>query len=431
MRITNSMMITRSLRNQNSNLGNMNKWNHDLSTMVNIHRPSDDPIRVARTLRLESDINLNKQYSSNMNTAKSWLEKTEGSLQEINSVLQKMRELAVAGANGVLQTEDKQKIETEIAQMKEHLIQVGNDTYMGRHIFSGHQSDKAFLNKDGSYNENLGLLGLEYQYMDYKVGVSQDMTVNVTGDRVFGQSFKSAMIEGTPVGFVPNPTGQTGFNISMDISIEDPETSAITIIPTIVINDEYDNGDLVSIVRDLNSQIPDANKGQVAFAVDKDRIKIVTRDVNLRIDNFTEAVDLTAEPPISTLGFETIGPTPASGFEEAEQKLRPMIEVITDLQNKLFSGDGEGVSAILADIDDHITNILQIRGEVGSKVNTIDIMNARMDDTTLNLKDLLSKTRDTDVAETLMHLTSSEAVYRASLAVSARIIQPTLIDFLR
>lgn len=416
-----------------------------------------------------------------MNTSKSWLEKTEGSLQEINSVLQKMRELAVAGANGVLQTEDKQKIETEIAQMKEHLIQVGNDTYMGRHIFSGHQSDKPFLNKDGSYNENLGLLGLEYQYMDYKVGVSQDMTVNVTGDRVFGQSFKSAMIEGKPVEFADHSSRTTGFDINMDLTIKglfdivppplptDPiqkiekqiQIEDITLPTTL-----YDDGDLVSIVRDLNialrNQIDDVTKTEVVqptppvippvpnltpqereqikkqmnFVVDNDRIKLVTRDLDVKVDDFTETVQAGAEPldpldpPKGKLGFDVVS-TPPADFVEAEQKLRPMIEVITELQNKLFSGDGEGVSALLKDIDDHITNILQIRGEVGSKVNTINIMNARMDDTTLNLKDLLSKTRDTDVAETLMHLTSSEAVYRASLAVSARIIQPTLIDFLR
>ena len=73
MRITNSMMIMRTMRDQNTNLSKMSKWNHDLSSLTNLHRPSDDPIRVARTLRLESDINMSLEYKENIQAAKSWL----------------------------------------------------------------------------------------------------------------------------------------------------------------------------------------------------------------------------------------------------------------------------------------------------------------------------------------------------------------------
>ena len=82
-------------------------------------------------------------------------------------------------------------------------------------------------------------------------------------------------------------------------------------------------------------------------------------------------------------------------------------------------------------MDEQLKVLLQVRGEVGAKVNMIDVMSERMSDVNVNLKDLLSKTRDTDVAETQIQLVTAEAVYRASLAVTARIIQPTLVDFLR
>ena len=152
MRITNSMMITRTMRNQNTNLEKMNKWNHDLSTLTNLHKPSDDPIRVSRTLRLESDISMSNQYKDNIESARSWLEKTESALNEINSVYQSIRELAVQGANGILKSEDTQKIAQEIKELKNHLIQIANDTYLRRHIFTGYQTDKKLLNDDGSYN---------------------------------------------------------------------------------------------------------------------------------------------------------------------------------------------------------------------------------------------------------------------------------------
>ena len=82
-------------------------------------------------------------------------------------------------------------------------------------------------------------------------------------------------------------------------------------------------------------------------------------------------------------------------------------------------------------MDNQLKTLLQVRGEVGAKVNMIDIMSERITDVGINLKELLSKTKDTDVAETQIQLITAEAVYKASLSVTARIIQPTLVDFLR
>ena len=121
MRITNSMMIMRTMRDQNTNLNKMSKWNHDLSSLTNLHRPSDDPIKVARTLRLESDISMSMEYKENIQAAKSWLEKTETSMNEVTSVYQRIRELAVQGANGILKQEDTQKVAQEIKELKNHL----------------------------------------------------------------------------------------------------------------------------------------------------------------------------------------------------------------------------------------------------------------------------------------------------------------------
>ncbi len=309
MRITNSMMITRTMRNQNTNLEKMNKWNHDLSTLTNLHKPSDDPIRVSRTLRLESDISMSNQYKDNIESAKSWLEKTESAFNEINSVYQSIRELAVQGANGILKNEDTQKIAQEIKELKNHLIQIGNDTYLGRHIFTGYKTDVRLLNDDGSYNagtnpDEIDFATLKDEIIQYKVGDSQHIDVNITGDRVFG----------SPVG---------------------PE-----------------------------------NKPQLFADID-------------------------------------------------------------DLLTALDKGNHEDASASIAKMDEQLKVLLQVRGEVGAKVNMIDVMSERMSDVNVNLKDLLSKTRDTDVAETQIQLVTAEAVYRASLAVTARIIQPTLVDFLR
>ncbi len=72
-----------------------------------------------------------------------------------------------------------------------------------------------------------------------------------------------------------------------------------------------------------------------------------------------------------------------------------------------------------------------IISEIGVKVNRVELTSNRILDDTLNLKDLLSKNEDADIAEVVMNLKLQEYVYQASLSGGAKIIQPSLVDFLR
>ncbi|SHI62038.1 flagellar hook-associated protein 3 [Geosporobacter subterraneus DSM 17957] len=88
-------------------------------------------------------------------------------------------------------------------------------------------------------------------------------------------------------------------------------------------------------------------------------------------------------------------------------------------------------SAMLADLDINMENILAKLSEIGAKTNRLELDQSRLEDNIINYKNLLSKTEDADMAEVIMKLKMEENVYRASLSSGARIIQPSLIDFLR
>lgn len=83
----------------------------------------------------------------------SWVDTTESALADINESLQRVRELAVRGANGTNTKEDMAQIAKEVAQIKQHIIQIGNTNYAGRYIFSGFKTDTAPLNSDGSFSD--------------------------------------------------------------------------------------------------------------------------------------------------------------------------------------------------------------------------------------------------------------------------------------
>lgn len=101
-------------------------------------------------------------------------------------------------------------------------------------------------------------------------------------------------------------------------------------------------------------------------------------------------------------------------------------------RDHLWSGDTEALSgADLEAIDQAMDTVLRARAEVGGRVNRLELVNDRLDYQRINVTRLLSETEDADMAETVMKLKMEENVYRASLAANARIILPSLLDFLR
>ena len=105
-------------------------------------------------------------------------------------------------------------------------------------------------------------------------------------------------------------------------------------------------------------------------------------------------------------------------------------EMLTALET-LSAGLREGTAMDLETIDAGINRLLTVSSEVGARTNRVESAENRMFDNTLQLKSRLSGITDIDTAEAITKLKSEESVYQASLAASAKIIQPSLMDFLR
>lgn len=108
-----------------------------------------------------------------------------------------------------------------------------------------------------------------------------------------------------------------------------------------------------------------------------------------------------------------------------------MLKDMEDMIDFLNAGDHAGIGSLIDNFEAHLENILQKTAQVGAKYSRMELVSNRLKDEELNLTGLLSKTEDADMADVIIRLTSEENVYQAALAAGARIIQPTLVDFLR
>ncbi len=100
------------------------------------------------------------------------------------------------------------------------------------------------------------------------------------------------------------------------------------------------------------------------------------------------------------------------------------------LVNALENNDAESVGMLLENFDDAVTQSLEHRGWVGSTAMRLETTDSRLVDLTLSFTHLLSEVEDGDMTQMITDLATYETNYQAALAASAKIIQPSLINFL-
>ncbi len=113
-----------------------------------------------------------------------------------------------------------------------------------------------------------------------------------------------------------------------------------------------------------------------------------------------------------------------------------LIDIMDKFVAALKSGDKSAISnsegdSIIDKIDNQMNNLLAIRASVGARYNRLELTADRLDTNRLNFTKLMSENEDVDQAENIMLLKNEENIYRASLAGGSRIIQTSLVDFLR
>lgn len=142
MRITNKIMQNNNLTNINRNKIMQDKLSTQMSTEKKVNKPSDDPVVAIRALRLRTNVTEATQYyTKNIPDAESWLNITEGALQNLSKVLTSMIGQCTKGANGDLTSSDREIILEQLKALRDEIYSTADVDYAGRYVFSGYRTD--------------------------------------------------------------------------------------------------------------------------------------------------------------------------------------------------------------------------------------------------------------------------------------------------
>jgi flagellin len=136
--INTNLEAMNAARNLNKTQNSLASAMQHLSSGLRINSAGDDVAGYAIAQRLQAQVNGLNQATLNSQDAISLAQTAQGSLNDVEQMLQRIRELAVEYANGTTSESDKESIEKEAEQLKEEITRVGETTkFNGVELLAG------------------------------------------------------------------------------------------------------------------------------------------------------------------------------------------------------------------------------------------------------------------------------------------------------
>lgn len=418
-RITNQMINNTMSYNLQRHQAEMDRIQNSLATGKNVNIPRDNPIATANQMLYQTRLTEIDQFLSNINEGKSKLNEVDTALQSTLRIFQRIRVLTVQGANGIYTNfELKEAIAAEINQHLDELVAIANTKgATGRSVFGGHQTGTEdqpnpfipIYQTLTAGNQGDAMIGVEYRgnigKLKREVAKGEYIDVNVPGNEVFWAT-NQILTSNKDASTYAAPTNQA-------IKIDGREISISA-------------GDNLDIIIDK------LNNASLSIRASKGGRN------NLIIET-TTSHQLWLEDVGSGTVLKDLGVVNPA-FPEPPNNLEPTVtiggmsifEMLIQLRDDLIRGDQELVGGRdLGLIDLGLENVLKHISAVGAKTNRLDELEKRTEYDKGNVTAMLSNSQDIDYAETIMDFKWLESIHRYALAVGARSIMPTLMDFLR
>nr|WP_156855675.1 flagellar hook-associated protein FlgL [Oceanobacillus sp. AG] len=109
-----------------------------------------------------------------------------------------------------------------------------------------------------------------------------------------------------------------------------------------------------------------------------------------------------------------------------------MFAVIDSFIESLKSGNADGeIDQSIAALDGVIDNVINAQADLGARMNRLELVENRLEQQEIVATGSLSANEDVNYAEAITNLITQQSIHQAALASGSRIIQPSLVDFLR
>jgi flagellin len=359
-----------------------------LSSGYRINRAADDAAGLGISENMRAQIRGNQQAVRNAQDGISMLQTAEGAMDEIHGMLQRMRELAVQGANDTLDTNARTSIGTELVQLRSEIDRIGGGT-----TFNG----KSLLT--GSLSGTLG--GATGTDMVVNDVLTNATLTTVTGINVAGAQAGTYTMS-NPSGTLVTMVGPNGLAQQLDIANYSLSGGAGTKVL---------NFDKLGVSITLTASAAQTDANVVAGLVDPlDDTIVVTGSGAAKMQ---VGANSTANDTLS-ISFSDVRATSASGLDLNTAGSVDWTSSATIVASNTAS------QALITQLDGAITSMNTARANLGASANRLEHTVASLGVAVENLTASESRVRDADIASLSSQMASNQILQQAGVSVLAQ-----------
>ncbi|WP_024327937.1 flagellar hook-associated protein FlgL [Thioalkalivibrio sp. AKL19] len=414
MRISTTQIFQTGIDQIQRGQTELNRTSLQMGRGERILSPSDDPSGATQVNQFERIIQATKQYQRNIDNTQPRLQQEESALQSGTDLLQRARELVVAGNNDSQTNETRSYLAGELRQLRDGMFDIANTKDPnGEYLFAGTKSlDQPFRqNGDGEviYDGAKGTGSVR----EVAISPNRKVAVGDTGERVFMA--------------IPENDGRVG-------AAAHPENTGRLVVEQTGVSDQA----ALNTTDNFLIRFEGNEDGSFSYGV-------YQADENGEVADEDDVVVEGNYVPGAAIEFEGRSVTVSGTPDELDMVLsRPaqdksVFDTLDAIIYALEQGGADGASranlatasnTALADLDAVLGNFSDIRAEVGSRLKTFDQQKDLNEDRLVDLNSAVSEIRDLDYAEAISRFNQQQVALQAAQQTYTQVNRLSLFDFL-
>jgi len=433
MRVTEVTKRDHVVDNMQKSSGKLQDIQIQMASGRRLNKTSDDPIGAARSQDIVTTISSQKQLLQNIDDNIAWLQRSELEIGHINEVLGQIRTLAISQAGSDSNEESRQMVAREFSIARKILFDSGNAREGKLYLFSGIKSLSPALKKNGIFQPakvEVGgvvqkdireLLDVKQFRSQFEGFSSNNYRIRVTKGGVWGQARVKISDDGgrtwskeqtlRPLTHVFNPDGKLNDQVLLKFS--DEEGRLGNVLPK-----QFDFNSEKSAEFDLDALGIIFPEG-IEFVYQPNPEVTYNGSIHKKEALISNGLSI----PVNVTAQELL-------FGEGEEGVDTFSLLVT-MERALLENDGIAIAKRLGELDLAQNQVLKQQADVGNIVRELYSTKSQLGNQQFEKERQLSDIQDLDIAEATVDLKVAEANNKLSLNTGARLIQPSLSDFLR
>ena len=398
------------LRLQESKL---NKASNQMGSQRRIHELRDDPIAAGHLVRYQSFLSRVENFEKNALTMSDQFVLREGYMNNSLDVMQRVREIAVTGANGIYTKDDMRDMAMEVDELLKELVQNANAVSSdGNSIFAGTNT------KSSAFDVEMGTV--QGSAVPLISNVKYNGTIDMNNVEVDERKYLSVDNAGNRTFWAEQQQLFGGRDVSAWQASADSTISVDGVAINIKVGDN---------VYALASKINDSG------AAVRAKIDPVTRGLNLET---TDARQLWLSDVngsvLSDIGIikDASQKPPYNIGNSVRVSGGSMFDTVIALRDALLKGDTEEVGGrVIGALDSGIASLVTRIAKSGSQYERAQLNAQRNSATAMNVTQQISREGDLDITKAITDMKMLDYTYQATLSNAGKMFNSTLLNYMR